>query len=240
MFEERTYRRQIKPGDLICYGVVHKETDLFCCTSTDLRDYMKERVLFYRNQLETYGQKTPLFLESFVPIREDRFAPPIAAEMIRASATVGVGPMATVAGAIAEFLGRDIAGLSEEFIIENGGDVFMKTDKERLSLVYAGSSPFSGRIGLKLKPRRSPFGLCTSSGTVGHSVSFGRADAVTVLADSSMLGDGVATYLGNIVKKSEDITRAIERGRSFPGVRGLLVIIGDQLGSWGEIEIVKV
>jgi hypothetical protein len=239
MYEERFYRRISQPAELVCYEVKHRETDLFCCTSCDLGPFIKERVLFYRNQLEEYIRLKPFFQESLVPVPKDRLAPSIIREMIEASAVIGVGPMATVAGAVAEFTGRDIMSLTEDFIIENGGDIYLRASAERTIQVHAGVSPFSERIGIKIHPGPKPRGVCTSSGTVGHSLSFGNTDAVCVLGRSCLFADGLATYLGNIVKKKDDIADAVEQGQQFPGITGILIILGDQFAAWGDLDIVE-
>jgi ApbE superfamily uncharacterized protein (UPF0280 family) len=240
MYEERFYRRISKPKDLDCYEVQYKETDLFCCTRGNFHGFIMGKVLFYRNQLEEYIRSRPEFRDSLVPIGDDPFAPRIAREMMEASRIIGVGPMANVAGAIAEFIGRDIASLSEEYIIENGGDIFLRTDAERVVEVYAKDSPFSERIGISVKPDDRPYGICTSSGTVGHSLSFGKADAVCIIGRSALFTDGLATCIGNIVKKKDDISTAIEKGKAFPGIIGILIIFGSSLGVWGDIEIVEI
>lgn len=239
MYEERLYRRIPRPPELDCYEVKCKETDLFCCTGGDLGPFIEERVLVYRNQLEEYIGIKPRFRDSMVPIEDDRFAPAIAREMIHASAIAGVGPMATVAGAIAEYVGRDIMSLTDNFIIENGGDIYLRASVERIIEIHAGTSPFSERIGIRLQPAPLPRGVCTSSGTVGHSLSLGKADAVCVVGGSSLFTDGLATSLGNIVKKKDDIAAAVEKGQQFPGATGILIILGDQLGAWGDIDIVE-
>jgi ApbE superfamily uncharacterized protein (UPF0280 family) len=240
MYEERFYRGMMRPQDLVCYEVVYKETDLFCCTRQDLGDYIRGRVLFYRNQLEEYIHVKPIFRESFVPIKHDPFAPGIVREMISASTRLGVGPMATVAGAVAEFVGNDIIDSSDVFIIENGGDIYLKTDIERVVQIYAKDSSFSQRIGIRLKPSEAPYGICTSSATVGPSLSLGVADAVCIVATSALFADGLATCLGNIVQKKGDIPIAIEKGRAFPGVIGILIVLGEHLGIWGDLDIVKI
>lgn len=240
MYEERFYRGITKPQDLICYEVTIKETDLLCCTKVDVKDFIEERVFFYRHQLEEYIRMRPIFKDSLVPVGDDVFAPDIVKAMIKSSALVGVGPMATVAGAIAEFVGRDISPLTDEYIIENGGDIYLKTSTERVISIYAKDSPFSKKIGIKLKPSSSPYGVCTSSGTVGHSLSFGHADAVCIVGISSLFTDGLATCLGNIVKKKGDIPVAIEKGKAYQDVLGILIILGEHMGLWGDIEIVKV
>ena len=239
MYEERTYRRVTKPRDLVCYEVMHKETDLFCCTKTDLSRFIKERIIFYRHQLDEYIRIRPIFRESLEPVGHDPFAPRIAKEMIIASSVLNVGPMATVAGAMAEFVGKDITCLSDTIIIENGGDIYLKTDMERVVQVYAKDSPFSEKIGIRLKPGDSPYGICTSSATVGPSLSLGNADAVCIVASSALFADGLATCLGNSVKKKDDISVAIERGRQYPGVMGIMIILGEHLGVWGDINIEK-
>ncbi len=240
MYEEKFYRNISKPADLICYEIKLKETDLLCCTKKDLCSFVEERVIFYRNQLETYIRYRPEFKKSLTPVKSDAFAPGIIRQMVEASALIGVGPMACVAGAIAEHIGKDIAPLTDEYIIENGGDIFLKTNHDRIMLIYAKNSPYNEKIGLNLKSRNIPYGICTSSGTVGHSLSFGKADAVCIIGNSSLFADGLATYVCNIVKKKADIPIAIEKGRQYPGISGILIILGDHLGAWGDIDIIKI
>ncbi|MGD0230815.1 MAG: UPF0280 family protein [Syntrophorhabdales bacterium] len=240
MYEERAYRRLSRPTDLICYEVVCKETDLFCCTSIDLRAFIEKRTLFFRNQLEVYIGGRPEFADSLIPIAPDALAPGIAKEMIEASGQLGVGPMACVAGAVAEFIGRDINSRSDQYIIENGGDIFLRTQRERNVVIYAKDSPYSGRIGMRLKASKRPYGICTSSATVGPSLSFGKADAVCVVGRSSLFSDGLATRLGNLVRTEDDIAAALEDGRAFPGVTAIVIILGKKLGVWGDIDLIRV
>jgi ApbE superfamily uncharacterized protein (UPF0280 family) len=95
------------------------------------------------------------------------------------------------------------------------------------------------RVGISVPPERTPLGVCTSSGTVGHSKSFGRADAVCVISPSAALADAAATALGNMVQGKGDIEGALERGRTIAGVEGVVIIVGDTMGAWGEYELVK-
>jgi uncharacterized protein len=240
MYEERFYRGVSRPQDLHCFEVKLKETDLFCCVSRDVREVIENRVIYYRHQLETYIEQRPDFLHSLVPLNPDPLAPYIVKQMIAASGAVGVGPMACVAGAVAEFVGKDIEPLCAEYIIENGGDIQLRTKKERLVLIYAKDSPFSRKLGVRLKPRDETYGVCTSSGTVGHSLSFGKADAVCVIASSALFADGLATRVGNMVTKPDDIHEALEVGKDHAGVMGILIILGDKLGVWGDLDLVKV
>lgn len=238
MYEERTYRRVSRPGDLTCYEVRYKETDLFCCTVTDLSRFIEERVLFYRNQLEAYIGQKPEFLHSLTPLASDPLAPRIVKEMIEASVMLDVGPMACVAGAVSEFIGRDIEGASDEFIIENGGDIYLRTRRERKVVIYAKDSPYSGKIGIRVRPAEQAYGICTSSATVGPSLSLGKADAVCVIGRSSLFTDGLATVLGNLVKKEDDIAGALDAGKAYRGVTGILIILGKKLGAWGDMDLI--
>lgn len=239
-YEERFYRGISRPEDMDCYEVKYGETDLFCCTKGDLRELIKEKTLFFRNQIEKYIQINPIFKESLMPLPPDPFAPKIVKKMLECSEKAKVGPMATVAGAIAEFIGQEIKEFSDEFIIENGGDIYLMTKKERVVAVYAKDSPLSLKIALKIKPNDSPYGICTSSGTFGHSLSFGRADAVCVVTNSATLSDGLATYLGNLVKSKEDIEYAIRYASLYDEIIGVVIIVGKHIGVWGKLELIKV
>lgn len=159
--------------------------------------------------------------------------------MLEAGRLTGVGPMAGVAGAIAEAVGRDLQVFSPEVIIENGGDLFVASQEPLVIGVYAGGSPLSRRLGITLPPCPEGLGLCTSSGTVGHSLSFGRADAVTVLSPSAVLADAAATAVGNRVRTRQDLGAALAWAEGIPQVEGVLIIVDDKLGLWGSLELVR-
>jgi hypothetical protein len=145
--------------------------------------------------------------------------------------------MAAVAGAVAEFVGRELLEFSPEIIVENGGDIFLKINRKRIVGIYAGDSPLTGKLGLEINPQDTPLGVCTSSGTVGHSLSFGKADAVVVMAGSATLADAAATAICNKVKKPDDINGAIEIGRNIAGLKGIVIIIGSSIGVWGDVKL---
>jgi len=239
MYEERTYRRLVKSDDLVPFEVMVKETDLLIRAQKDLSKEARESVLRYRHQLEAYIRLHPMFRTSLVPLEEDEFAPEIARTMIQASREAGVGPMAAVAGAVAEAVGRDLLQLSDEVIVENGGDIYLSTSKERTIGLYAGRSPLSLKIGVLVGPETSPLGICTSSGTVGPSLSFGKADAVCVLSDSAALADAAATSIGNVVRDENDMERGLRRGGAIEGVRGIVIVVGDKMGVWGNVRLIR-
>jgi ApbE superfamily uncharacterized protein (UPF0280 family) len=146
--------------------------------------------------------------------------------------------MASVAGAISEYVANELLKMSQNVIVENGGDIYLKTKEEVRVAVFAGNSPLTYKIGLLLKPKQMPMGVCTSSGTVGHSLSFGKADAVCVLSKSSTMADAAATAIGNLVKDKGDIRTALDKGIKIDGVLGALIVMGEHFGVIGDVELI--
>ena len=239
-YQPRYYRDWSKDRDLVSFDVVVKETDLYIRARRYLKNKALEIVQRQRSLLENYISRHPGFLTSLEPFPLGNDAPAIAKAMEAAAEKVKVGPMAAVAGAFAEFVGRDLLKFSAEVIVENGGDIFLKSTKSRLVGVYAGeNSPLTGKIALKIEPADTPIGVCTSSGTVGHSLSFGKSDAVIVLSPSTALADAAATAIGNIVKEETDVPKALDYARSVTGLVGVAVIINDKMGVWGKINLIR-
>jgi len=237
MYEPRTYRHWIKYKDLISFNIVIRETDLYICASSNLKRKAYKLVLKYRDKLEGYIGQHPTFLTSLKPLPIDENAPRIVREMAKAAERVKVGPMASVAGAIAEFVGSELLAFSPEIIVENGGDIYLKSSEKRIVGIYAGKSPLTDKIGLEINGEDTPLGICTSSGTVGHSLSRGKADAVIVLSKSATLADAAATAIGNLIKQPSDIPNGIEFAKSIEGLKGVIIIKGDNIGLWGEVKI---
>lgn len=239
MYEKRTYRNLVKTDDLVQFEVIVKETDLLVRAEKDLYGETRESILKYRRQLETYIEMNPEFQRSLIPLKDDPYAPEIVQEMIRTSGSAQVGPMAAVAGAMAEWVSKDLLQFSKEVIIENGGDIYLSTSRERIIGIYAGDSPLSLKIGIVVEPEETPLGICTSSGTVGHSLSFGKTDAVCILSKSAALSDAAATSVGNIVQEKKDIEWGLERGKGIEGVLGTLIIVGEKMGVWGNVKLIR-
>ncbi|MBL7126055.1 MAG: UPF0280 family protein [Dehalococcoidales bacterium] len=238
MYQPRTYRHWVKGDDLVVFSVVVKETDLHLSAASNLRRKAHRMVLKYRDSLERYIARHPDFLTSLEPLEVEKDAPIIVRDMAEAARLCGVGPMAAVAGAIAGFVGRELLEFSPEVIVENGGDIFIKIQRQRTIGIFAGNSPLTGKLGLELNPEDTPLGICTSSGTVGHSLSFGRADAVIVLADSATLADAAATAIGNRVSEVTDIEKGIEFAQGIGQLKGVVIIKDDRLGVWGDVKMV--
>mgnify|MGYP001061603472 CR=1 FL=1 len=239
MFEPRTYRSRVTGQGLASFQVVVGETDLMVRASRDERALALRLVRAERGCLEAYIREHPGFLHTLAPWPPGGPAPALVQEMIAAAAAAGVGPMAAVAGAIAARVGRGLLECCEEVIVENGGDIFLKTASPATVALYAGASPLSLRIGVAVDGGGRPMAVCTSSGTVGHSLSFGRADAVCVVSRSCALADAAATAVGNLVRTAKDLRRGIARGRRIPGVDGMVIVAGGEVAFWGDIDVVS-
>ncbi|MCP4114106.1 MAG: UPF0280 family protein [Desulfobacteraceae bacterium] len=239
MFQNRTYRSLSKRKGLVAFTATVKETDLHIQARSNLTDTAVRAALRARDMIESYGRTDPAFLTSLAPVNAKFPVPDIAMSMIEAGKLANVGPMAAVAGAVAEFTGRKLLEDSNEVIVENGGDIFMKLDSDAVFGIYAGDSVLSMKTGVRLQNQGSPVALCTSSGTLGHSKSFGRADAATVVSRSCALADATATALGNLVNTEADIEAAVEQGAAIPGILGIIIIKGKSLGAWGDLELVR-
>jgi uncharacterized protein len=233
LYQERFYRSRISTPNWISFTVQVKESDLWVRARKDLTSEGYGRLYYYRHQLETYIRLYPDFKESLQPLPVDPLAPAIIQAMLEAGRIAGVGPMAAVAGAVAQFVGQDLLSFSQDIIIENGGDLFILCREPLTVGLFAGDSPLSGKVGIQLAPSSNPKGLCTSSATVGPSLSFGRADAATILSSSALLSDAVASAVGNRVHTPADIQPALSWAQQIPGVEGVLVVLGDQVGVWG-------
>ena len=243
-YRERTYRQSMEQNDLITSLVQIKETDLHIQADRDVTRRASELVLQYRLQIESYISDHPDFLTSLTPLPLDSLAPPVVRDMLQASEAAGVGPMAAVAGSIAGFVGKALIGEgAAEIIVENGGDIFIQRRKDCTIAIFAGQSVLSNKVGLVLSAGQMPCGVCTSSGTVGHSLSLGKADSVTVVAESAAFADAVATLVGNAVggegRGKAGVGRALEKAKEIAGILGVVVICGDTLGAVGDVRLVS-
>ncbi len=238
MNTQRTYRSLTQSKNLVSYNVTIKETDLCIHTEKNLKNVARDLVLHYRGQIESYIDIHPDFLTTLTPWRIKGPAPEIVRRMVNAGEKTNTGPMSSVAGAIAEMVGTDLLGYTKTAIVENGGDIFIKSEQPVTVGIYAGKSPVSMRMGLRITPSENPTAVCTSSGTVGHSLSFGMADAVCVVSHSCFLADASATAIGNMVQTKKDFQKAVDYGKTIQNVRGIVIIQAEDIILWGDIELV--
>ena len=199
---------------------------------------VRDIVLTQRDRLEQYIAANPIFRETLVPIAVADTAPGIVKSMAIAGRMAGVGPMAAVAGAVCEAVATGLGDEVRELILENGGDLYVASTRERIIGIFTGEELRGGGIGLRIVPERTPIGVCTSSGRIGHSLSLGDSAAATVLARSSAIADAAATAVGNRVRGRDGVREGLAAARDIPGVLGVVVMRDGRLGAWGDVEIV--
>ena len=244
MIEPRTYRSQFSSERFRSFVVNYKETDLWIGVDPDsYREEMKEvsflKVKELRMQMEEYLLNDPIFGKTFEPHQVEPKAPEIVKVMAEAAQRATVGPMAAVAGAFAEAVGRCLMEQFDiqELVVENGGDIFLEINQNLLMSVYAGNSPLSEKIGIEIQASESPLGVCTSAGTVGPSISLGKTDATMIICKNTALADALASTFGNLVQIPEDIQEAISETEQFPEILSAVIICRDKIGIRGKFEM---
>jgi ApbE superfamily uncharacterized protein (UPF0280 family) len=212
---------------------------------TDLPNHeLGKFILKQRMELINYIRRNREFLISFEPLEVDE-APFIVKMMARAGEIADVGPMAAVAGTISELSMKYLLNKEAKYVIvENGGDIALKTNKDVVMGLYAGMSSLSGQIGFKIKHEKTPMGICTSSGTVGHSISLGKADSVTVFADEASVADALATSIANEARgdtEQDAVQNCLDRADDFKSYfRGVMIVVGEAAGTVGKLpKLVK-
>jgi hypothetical protein len=242
-YRSRTYRRRVRGDGVVSFPVSLKESDLLISVdresySPELPEYALSLLAGIRRELEQYITRDQKFRRALIPHPLLPGAPRIARLMAAAARRAGVGPMAAVAGAVSEVLGRKLLPMAKEIIVENGGDIYFHTQHPIRVGVFAGPSVLSNKVTLMVSSGSRGRGVCTSSSTVGPSLSFGCADAAVVISHSAALADAAASTLGNIVQGEEDISPALEKVHKIKGILGTAVILGDKLGVMGDVELV--
>ncbi|MGI5891756.1 MAG: UPF0280 family protein [Bacillota bacterium] len=241
MYVERDYRRQFGL-DLKTYYLTVKETDLAICLPQGfwydkLQQKIYDLVSGLRGDLEHYIALDEEFLHTHQPYSVSQQAPAIAKAMAAAANKAGIGPMSAVAGAFSQAVGQFLLPITKEVVVENGGDIYMAGQKDRLVGIFAGNSPFSNKLAIKISARNLPLGICTSSGTVGPSFSYGVADAAVIISPDTLLADAVATAAGNLVQSRDDVGKAAEFAMSIQGITAVLIIKDNAIAAVGDIEL---
>ena len=238
--DPRDYRNFGSGEGLKTFRVVVETSDLYVKATSYLKDETERLVHECRSLIKKSIEDRPQFLTSLVPIDSTSDESVVTFRMLEAGRKAGVGPMAAVAGAVADYVGRKLMNLSEEVIIENGGDLFIFVKRSIVVGIYAGSSPFSHKIGLKIGPTAIPVGVSTSSGKVGPSRSFGAAHAATILSNDPILADAVATGMGNRISRPADLGVACRWAMSVEGVSGCVGIVDDKMAALGNVELIPI
>lgn len=203
----------------------------------------KHQFFYHRELLEKYTIKNSNFLRSFKPIKVSS-PHEIINLMVRYSWICNVGPMATVAGALADLMLSSMKKNEEDFIparvalVENGGEIAIDSEKLMKIALYAGENKLNLNIGFIIEQNDCPIGIATSSATVGHAISLGQADAVTIFAENATLADGAATRIANLVKGDDiekSIKTALDATEDIPGIRAALISRENKVGQIGKL-----
>jgi uncharacterized protein len=204
-----------------------------CC---DAFDAVTAEIVRQRRILEHYIERHRDFGRSFEPIESNDNAPPIAQRMARAGRLAGVGPMAAVAGAMAQCAGE--AGLkagAREVIVDNGGDIYLRVAEPVIIGLDSGGADLADRLAFSLKADDTPISICSSSGRMGHSTSLGQCDLATVVSKDAALADAAATRAANLIKTAEDVDAALEQITAIEGVDGVLIVKDARVGLAGHL-----
>ncbi|MCM8774411.1 MAG: UPF0280 family protein [Candidatus Omnitrophica bacterium] len=238
MYEERFYRYYYSKKEYNL-DISYKESDLYIVSDKPLEENITLKILVkYYNQIKEYIKKNPYFLTSLSPLPVDEQASPIIKDMLLAGKIAGVGPFASVAGAMSFYVGKELLNFCNQIIIENGGDVFLKIDTDRNIGVYLGDNFNPKNLTIKVSKRHTPFGICSSSAKIGHSLNFGCVDLLTVISKDVIVADALATAYSNEIKREKDVKKILNQARQNPYVDGIIVAISGKLFLWGDIELI--
>jgi len=211
-----------------------KDTNLR--VASEAFDLVTRTVVAQRRLLERYIGRHPEFQTALVPVVLLEEAPEVARRMAAAADLTGLGPMAAVAGTLAQ-LGVEAAMAigCREAIVENGGDIFIHSDTSVTIGIYAGDNAIGNRLALQISPEDLPLALCSSSSTMGHSLSFGNCDLATVVARDGALADAAVTLVCNLIKTENDLTPVLNQVGAIAGIDGILAVKNGKIGLWGRL-----
>jgi len=216
----------------ICIG----ETEISLTTDLKFRDLAEKAIREARWIIEEKIRSDPFFGLTYDPYRPLEEDPELIRRMCSASTSAGVGPMASVAGAVAAYVTERLAEAGcRHAVVDNGGDISLMTNCETVIKIYSGNDSTDG-VGLIIPSTGGKIvGICSSSGRIGHSISFGNSDISTVFSDDPVLSDACATALGNMISDSSDLQAAVETVCGIHGVRGCFAMIDGTVAFCGDL-----
>ena len=237
---DRAYRDLVRPrSGEIRFQVAMEQTDLLIVAEVDLQAEIAAYVAGVRGEIKNWIMLHPEFAASLDPVSVSDDAPPVIRAMADAGKACGVGPMAAVAGAVAQAVGDAFVDRSPNILVENGGDTYMRSTRGRVVALL--SDPESGAsIGLRLEKEEFPTAVCASSGTIGHSLSLGNGDLVAVRARDARLADAAATALCNELRSEADMDTVLARAKELVafGLEGVFAQYDQKVAAWGDLELV--
>jgi len=235
--DKDVYRIRVDSKGRFGWKVKYKYSDLFIVSDNDISLKITPLLFDFYRIIEKFIEIHPSFAKTFNPYKPCSDFPDIIAKMCTQSAVFNVGPMASVAGAVCEFLAGELSENNSYLAIENGGDIYIKSSKDITAGLFLKNKYFKDSLKIKIKKNMLPCGIASSSGTLGHSLSLGKADLGVVVCKSAILADSAATAVCNMVNTKEDIEKTINHFKYFKEIEGLVVIKDDKIGLYGSIEL---
>ncbi|MGC8604878.1 MAG: hypothetical protein ACP5VS_14505 [Desulfomonilaceae bacterium] len=233
IYEIKDYRNRIPLPNSISFSVDVRETNINVQAKADLSAKAKEAVFRYRYQIEEYLRQHPALRETQSPIQIYSSAPEIVRYCDLASRNTGVPPMSCMSGAMADFVGRDLASSSETLIVSSGADSFIHSNNPLEVYLHSLGSPFHDRLILKLERFKNIFGLSTY--VPGRGIH-----AVTVLSRSASWAASFAKDLGTRLVSGESLKSALNRAEAYSDVGGVIIIAGSKIVLGGSFSLASV
>lgn len=244
MYEPRLYRENMNTNRFDAVTVSVKETDLWVgCSEIEQKELFRidllRRLPEIRQEIEDFIENNPEFGSAHQPIEPVLCSSKTVRSMLKASHKAKVGPMAAVAGAISQRVGRYIRDKyhPDETVVENGGDIYLKVKNDIVISPYIGKPGNNEQIKV-LIPGGTECGICTSSGTIGHSYSYGNSDAVTVISSEPATADAYATGIANKIKSKDDINRVAKEYQAVGDIDALCIVVEDTIAYQGKYELI--
>ncbi|MFV0421674.1 UPF0280 family protein [Oleidesulfovibrio sp.] len=249
----RHYRKQhsTSKGN-VSFQVVLEETDLWITAPKLMQEEAAKLVRTLRGQIVSWIAICPSFAHSLTPVEVPEHAPEVVRRMAAGAALLEVGPMAAVAGTVAQMVAEGLLRLlqkraekncSKQFdiLVENGGDIFMFSPHPR-TVGLLPDPESDSVIGLVIPAEAMPLSVCSSSATIGHSLSLGTGDLVSVVASDASIADAAATAFCNMLKNADDVTRVTDRAAQLQahGIRAVFAQCAGKIGVWGDIELTAI
>jgi len=229
----RSYREGLKG-----FNVTYKESDLFIVADESLKKKAYMILLKYRKIIEKHILENPEFVTSLKPLNfKNKNLSNILISMYKAGKIADVGPFASVAGAISEYVANDLKEYTDNVLIENGGDIFVSGNSDKIVQIYLKNYK---NIGIKIDKTMLPIAVCSSSSKIGHSLSFGNADLVVVLSQSGAVADAFATKICNELKEEHDIERILSVYKKNKIIKGCIIFFNKKIAGWGNFELVNI
>jgi uncharacterized protein len=235
--DKDVYRVLVDSSDKYSWKVKYKYTDLLIVSSKDISLKISPVLFDFYKIIEKFIESHPSFVKTFNPFAAGNDFPDIIKKMCRQSAIFNVGPMASVAGAVCEYIADELSKNNSYLVIENGGDIFIKSPKDIVVGLFVKNKYFKDNLKIKIKKNILPCGIASSSGTLGHSLSLGKADLAAVICRSAILADSAATAICNMVNTKNDVEKVINHFKCFKEIEGLVLIKDDKIGLYGNLEL---